>query len=696
MSRSYRLFLLALVIAVGMTLLFWLPLWQGGGMIGGDIYSYYMPQKVIYAEQIRQGVVPLWHPLTGHGYPLLAESQAGVFYPVNLLLYAILPINAAYSCSHLLHYVLTFLFTWMFARKLKQSNLAALLAALIFTYGWFPVRSCLEWAIVTGAWIQLALWAVESFLQSRRYRYLIGLSLILGVQLLAGHFNIAFLTYIILFVYVVLRVWFANEDLPFKVPKVRRLVLLVTTISIFCGFLLSAVQLIPTWELKKQSQRNGSGETFNPAYGHIPIWYWTQTFSLLMWYQLDVDKALSSEKTWTVPAGTNRVEAHLYFGMIPFWLVAGVVGLAICRRCSLSRQDWAWVIIAVGSLVYSSGWLLAVTGYLPGFSFFQGPGRWGIITTIAVAMLAGSFADKYLQFATPKFSLGRTLLFAVIFLFTTVEFWQVNQWIAYGEMVEIPPINYRPQSQVRDLLQKYETAHGIPRMYSPGANVADLTGFAATPTYLGLSPLEYSDKKLIMPEVPESLKHEVPIKTTKAQVRWLQKAGVTHILCFAPLDSTQWPVTELGVGMDSLLNEIWGRYDENEPVFLYELQGSRGRVAFVEPADDRSAKIVKYELHKIVATVNSTTGGKIVLTDLAYPGWTVTIDDQPAEALVVEGMFRGVQVPAGEHTVTWSFEPNSFRWGAAISLLMLCTLATFAHISFWHPSRLNLFARESD
>ena len=70
----------------------------------------------------------------------------------------------------------------------------AALAALVYTYGWFPSRICLEWAIIGGAWFPAALWCAESCIQTRLWRYGIWLTVILALQMLAGHFTLAFVT----------------------------------------------------------------------------------------------------------------------------------------------------------------------------------------------------------------------------------------------------------------------------------------------------------------------------------------------------------------------------------------------------------------------------------------------------------------------------------------------------------------------
>ncbi len=68
----------------------------------------------------------------------------------------------------------------------------------------------------------------------------------------------------------------------------------------------------------------------------------------------------------------------------------------------------------------------------------------------------------------------------------------------------------------------------------------------------------------------------------------------------------------------------------------------------------------------------------IVLRELMYPGWTVTVDNTSADAQTVDHIFRGVHVPAGRHRIAWRYHPVSLAWGAAVSLGSLAVLALVA------------------
>ena len=55
--------------------------------------------------------------------------------------------------------------------------------------------------------------------------------------------------------------------------------------------------------------------------------------------------------------------------------------------------------------------------------------------------------------------------------------------------------------------------------------------------------------------------------------------------------------------------------------------------------------------------------GMLVLSEIAYPGWRVKIDDQNAELLSPLDLLRGVEIPPGEHEVVFSFRPLSMYLG---------------------------------
>ena len=565
----------------------------------------------------------------------------------------------------------------------------------MFVYSWFAARICLEWAIIGGVYLPLLAWCAESFLQTGRRRYLAAMSIALALHLLAGHFNLAFIEVLVVAVYSALRVAMrfrnasnatstaepvASSPSSQATPARGARALAAIGVSLALGFSLAAVQLVPTWELKQRSQRADVGVRHDPGYGHLPPWYLVQVVTPWMWYAPDVnaDDALSTIRKLSISSSTNKVEAHLYFGLLPLALAFG--GLIVRWRNGTGTPTpfKIWLLLGLAAVVYATGWLLPITRHLPGFSFFMGPGRYGIVTTLAIALLAGFTLDRCS--AGLRSAAARALLFAVVFGLTLFDLWTVRiGWIRttegapnwYADIVPDPPINHRHESDVRRVLSAYP---GVPRMYGPGQNVPTLTGFAMTPVYLGLGPAEYFDPALTMPK-PQA--DSATATEIAAQVDWLQRAGVTHILADTPLDAALWPVTPVWQGFDPLLHRAWAR---QEPLYLYELHGSRGRVSIAGEAGG-TAEIGSYDAGRVSIDVDGGPNGTAVLTDLAYPGWDVSVNGERGTSAVVEGMYRGVALLAGRSQVAWTYRPRSLTRGALVSGASLIVLAVWCAMS---------------
>ena len=79
--------------------------------------------------------------------------------------------------------------------------------------------------------------------------------------------------------------------------------------------------------------------------------------------------------------------------------------------------------------------------------------------------------------------------------------------------------------------------------------------------------------------------------------------------------------------------------------------------------------------HRRLLHVSTPSPAILVISELAYPGWQVTLDGRSAELLTVDHALQGVAVPRGEHRVELRFDPGTVRWGARISSLAVLVVA---------------------
>ena len=89
-----------------------------------------------------------------------------------------------------------------------------------------------------------------------------------------------------------------------------------------------------------------------------------------------------------------------------------------------------------------------------------------------------------------------------------------------------------------------------------------------------------------------------------------------------------------------------------------------------------SVEVSSYDANSITLETSTGKPGFLVLSEIYYPaGWNATIDGKPTDIYKTNFVLRGFSVPAGDHTLTLKFEPESSIWGAR--------LAWAGHIIIW-------------
>ncbi len=127
-----------------------------------------------------------------------------------------------------------------------------------------------------------------------------------------------------------------------------------------------------------------------------------------------------------------------------------------------------------------------------------------------------------------------------------------------------------------------------------------------------------------------------------------------------------------------------GRFNPHEVAVLSEpLPGVLGA------ADSNRVAITTYDLQEITLEAGVQNPGLMILSEVYYPaGWKAFVDGAETKILKANGILRAVFVPAGNHKISFVFEPASFSAGLAVSL---STLALMIGLLVFHWK----FRRES-
>jgi hypothetical protein len=118
-------------------------------------------------------------------------------------------------------------------------------------------------------------------------------------------------------------------------------------------------------------------------------------------------------------------------------------------------------------------------------------------------------------------------------------------------------------------------------------------------------------------------------------------------------------------------------YDPRQMAWL-ERDGGLGGLGIAldhaPPGPEETVRVTRYTPQEVELEATLTRAGIVILADVFYPGWYLTIDGKPAEILRVNRMMRGAAVAAGTHRLVYSYRPRSFRLGLAGSSVGLLGL----------------------
>ena len=398
-----------LLLMAGLLLWLW-PIGGGGKMpVGGDVTQFFLGLMGVLGSALREGRLPIWNDLWGYGFPGIGESQMGVFYPPHLILYGLLPTEWAYVASLLLHTLWGALGAWWAARRFGVTPIGSSLAAFAFSAsGFFVIHMPHPWGYTTGSWMPWAWALTRSLLTSRGMTLasrLFLLSLVLVLQVLPGHFQIAFLTQVgivLMVVWFVLEPWICGEWVEERTSGITfargtRQALAIGG-CLIAVFPLTALQLWPTARLARLAAAQRDFEYLS-GFAATP-WHLVNYIAPGLFHRSPLWRPL----VWD-PFHTTPEELLSYVGLVPFFLAI----LVVLHEFRRDRSVRILAVVAATTLVlsfgpYFPGFRLLIS--VPGFSFFRAPARWSLATALALSILAGKGLDRCLDWPRP----GRSLV----------------------------------------------------------------------------------------------------------------------------------------------------------------------------------------------------------------------------------------------------------------------------------------------
>jgi hypothetical protein len=690
-------------------------LYSSGAPYSDLTISHYPNAVFLRQSLLSEGQLPFWSSNILSGYPFAANPLSGMWYIPGWLA-LIFPLPFGFNLLFVLHILFGGAGCYLFLRQMGVGQMAALLGGLIFELGpkyvshYAAGHLTLIYAVAWTPW--LLVFENLRYHSSRRKWLQPGLAL--AFIALA---DIRWLPYAAL-LWVCYAITLKRRSDQVSRRQWRIKIFLVWCVKHLLGqlvlsVLLSAVLLIPLLEYTRLSTRSGLAAAESMIFSVSP----EQLLGLLL------------------PDFGAQADQTIYLGVMT--LLSGITGLMVSNRL---KHRWFWVGIIVLTVMISFGSNLPFVEYLwrlPGVNLLRVPSRGFLLIALCFSILAGycvdALGDDSLELTAGRRKVIRLFLFG---MFAFVSLLMLGVWLGSGKVMfnlvwgwlmgvlsigwlalrvegRMPAriwvsgvfliclidlgvydrLTFQPRtidsvmSEGRAAAEYLAGQRGIFRIYSPSYSLPQHT---ASEFHLqladGVDPMQLNEYAKFMEKatgVPR-LGYSVTIPPFSKGDPKTDNMSYQPSLEALGILNVKYIVSEYDLNDHNLIEVA--RFGETR---VYENWLIRPR-AWVEQITSESRNDITpvsiYMMKPDQIILEAEGPGRLVLSEINYPGWRVWIDGQPAEVLTSHDILRSVDILAGSHKIEFVFHPLSVYCGLLISCFTI--LGYFVYGFFFGHSKL--------
>lgn len=582
-----------------------------------DLLLTHLPNALyIRSSLIQYYQLPLWNAQIMSGQPFAADPLSGLWYPPNILL-LVLPLPFGFNVLFVLHLAWAGWGLFRFLRDEGLDSIASFFGGLAFAgtpkliahLGAGHVS--LVFAVAWTPWLLLAV-KQAALRGGVKPGALVGA--VLALIFLA---DVRWAFYAVSFGVMFWTVRAARHEVSPQTPRVPA----IFAATIFF-LLLVAILALPFAEFVRLSARSALTLDDAAAYSLPPFPYLLGLF---------------------IPLDGVIHEWVIYIGFVPALLAA--VGL-------VWRRQWFWAAVIAMVIAFSLGSNFFLFPFLyrfiPGIPLLRVPPRVWFIGAMAGCILA-AHGIQIIRLSS-RLTTRAPIVIGSLFIITAADLIRFNATLMIAQPLAAPT----------PAAQWVSSRPGVFRVYSPSASFPfpDSLQHAEGVDPLHLAP--YSDlmaRATGIPvlgysvAVPFFFVEDPVVESARVRIAASPDARLLGLLNVKYVAS-EFPIESPGFA----LAQTFGR------TRVYENELFHPRVWI----DGGTAVVSEWSPNRITIRVEGQ--GQLVVSEIAYPGWVVTVDGLPAEMETVEGVLRGVSLESGSHEVVMAFHPASVYAGGFITL----------------------------
>lgn len=659
-----------------------------------DVFSQFFIWKSLIADSYRNLGFPLWNPYSYFGYPLLANFHSGALNPANILFILFGDIRG-WSLYVIFQRILAGFSMFLFLKEIRKKQGPALIGAL--AYSMSPLMTTWSQFGTLGysmAWLPLMFFSIHKANFSNKVNYLLLIPVLVFLLVTAGQFQALFFGLFLSCLY-----FLYTFNRKHSVKRIAHFCVVV-----LLGIAISAVQLFPTIDYLGNSIRNFDNYAQNVEYGLMP-------FSQLL--------------TFFIPDFFGNPATGNYFGFFNYHetvIFSGVLAsftliYSLLSYKNLKSDKFFFIVFLLTIfLLFKNPVSAAIYEYKIPFISTAVAGRFAIISTFCISVLASRFVEKY------KFTLISLLAYLTIFISSLILLYigknTAHAGDEYFNMVKISLRNIIFPLLIAFMLFSV-TFFKKTRLFVPFVIlilIADLFRFGWK--YEPQVSASYLFPSMPAIEFLKSQEGEFRIEREKGPIlppntwSYYKIHSPSGYDPMAPKEATQYYFSTYNhsdnvfsryaeadyfdavlMGKDNvkyllLLNrnekgefgrggeyfnpnfviKDWKKVYSGDDIAVFENRYFTPRVEIF----DGRASVISYSPGNVKVGYSADADTELVLKDNFLPGWQAFVNGEKIEISVYNDIFQKISVKKGDGFVSFTYKPKSFTYGLVISVVSIC------------------------
>lgn len=654
---------------------------------GSDLMPELYPAGALYAEQLKQFKIALWNPYIGLGFPAFADVANSMSHPINLVCFFLFPLGVAMTAAFVLCTFFCCVFVYIYARSTNMSYFASIFCAFAFSLGapyigQFAGNIAFIKAIM---FLPLLFYCIEKMLFKSNLKNIVFLSISLALLMAGGHGQAIFASLLASGLYIMFNVIFSNLTFKNRLLPLRDFML-----AFIIALLLSAIQLIPTLELKPQSLRSGPLD---------PMTMTTSSFTI------------AHLKTFLRPI---RVYPY-YNGILPLILLP--FGILSIKR---DKRILFYLLLLIFFFALSFGRsllpLYEVLTHIPGFNSFRYCNRYMFVAIFFLILISGKGLDliisvisriKIYRFIKLNLKYSIALIVPLLLFIDLKKADEITTNVPPGDHPNYEKIKYEDYLKVTEggllkLLRQLQQENKLMRVATDFNRMPEnILAQFKIPSF-GVNRGSYSPLNL------SRVQSIADVRIEEGHYKVLNSLGINYLVTYSNKvpDSDNWELIFSDVDRNfNLITETW--FSRDSEIYVFKNKKAFPRIFMVSDMDSNlieseklkdtslryNIEVVEFLSDRVTLRTSQNKDAFLVMNDTYYPGWKAYIDGKKTKIYLANRACRAIFVPKGKHLMEFKYNPFSYRIGKYITLTSIFTILFFV---IWSNSRSRFISRNQN